>query len=85
LALFRLAESINGHPVSPPVPDSAFLSGPSDDGPMEGLFALFDFLVNNEVKIGGVSMNDVKLQRPEKVAQIVRALKNWEDTRNQLA
>jgi hypothetical protein len=85
LALFRLAESINERPVSPPVLDSAFPSGPRDDGPTEGLFALFDFLVNNEVEIGSVSINDVKLQRPEKVAQIVKALKSWEDTRNQLA
>ncbi|KAF8632449.1 hypothetical protein AX15_001885 [Amanita polypyramis BW_CC] len=81
LALFRLTESIKGHPASPPVPDSAFPSHPNDDKSIEGLFALFDFLVNNEVKMGSVSINDVRLQRPDKVAQIVKALKSWEDRR----
>lgn len=84
LALFRLAESIRGYPASPPVPDSAFPSGPSDDKSLEGLFALFDFLVNNEVKMGSVSINDIKLQRPDKVAQIVKALKSWEDKKRML-
>ena len=84
LALFRLAESIKGQPASPPVPDSAFPSHPYDDRAIEGLFSLFDFLVNNEVKMGSVSINDVRLQRPDKVAQIVKALKTWEDRKRLL-
>jgi hypothetical protein len=84
LALFRMAESIRGYPASPPVPDFVFPSGPSDDKSVEGLLTLFDFLVNNEVKIGSVSINDIKLQRPDKVAQIVKALKSWEDKQKML-
>ena len=84
LALFRLAEAIKGQPASPPVPDSAFPSHPYDDKSIEGLFSLFDFLVNNEVKMGSVSINDVRLQRPDKVAQIVRALKSWEEKKRLL-
>lgn len=84
LALFRLAEAIKGQPASPPVPDSAFPAHPYDDRAIEGLFSLFDFLVNNEVKMGSVSINDVRLQRPDKVAQIVKALKTWEDRKRLL-
>ncbi|KAM6501320.1 hypothetical protein JOM56_004334 [Amanita muscaria] len=85
LALFRIAESIKGKPMSPPLPDSSFPTGPNDDKAMEGLFALFDFLVNNEVKMGSVSINEVRLQRPDKIAQIVKALKSWEDRKRILS
>ncbi|KAJ7847871.1 hypothetical protein B0H13DRAFT_2091141 [Mycena leptocephala] len=51
LGLLRLAESIKGRPSSPPVPDSAFPKDPSDDN-LDGLFRLFDFLLDNEVRMG---------------------------------
>ncbi|KAL4256745.1 Polar growth protein [Pleurotus pulmonarius] len=51
LALLRLAESIKGSPSSPPVPDSAFPRDSNDDK-LDGLFKLFDFLLDNDVKIG---------------------------------
>ncbi|PFH47127.1 hypothetical protein AMATHDRAFT_50532 [Amanita thiersii Skay4041] len=85
LALFRLAESIRGYPASPPVPDSAFPADPQDEKSIDGLFSLFDFMVTNDVKVGSVSINDIRMQRPEKVAQIVKALKAWEDKRKAIA
>lgn len=80
LALLRLAESIRGKPSSPPVPDSAFPSGPNDDK-LDGLFKLFDFLLDNDVKTGSVSINEVRQGRREKIVQLMRALKAWDDKR----
>ncbi|KAF8958503.1 hypothetical protein BDZ97DRAFT_1923678 [Flammula alnicola] len=84
LALLRLAESIRGRPSSPPVPDSAFPVDPSDDK-LDGLFRLFDFLLDNDVKMGSVSINDVRQGKREKILQLLRALKAWEDKRRVLA
>jgi hypothetical protein len=84
LALLRLAESIKGRPASPPVPDSAFPSSPSDDK-LDGLFALFDFLLANEVKMGLVSINDIRQGRRDKIVQLLKALRAWEDKRRALA
>ncbi|KAF8885751.1 hypothetical protein BD779DRAFT_1532251 [Infundibulicybe gibba] len=81
LALLRLAESVKGYPSSPPVPDSAFPSDPNDDK-LDGLFKLFDFLLDNDVKMGSVSINDVRQGKREKIVQLLRALKAWEDKRN---
>jgi hypothetical protein len=78
LTLLRLAESINGKPSSPPVPDSAFPNGPSDDK-LDGLFRLFDFLLDNDVRMGSVSINDVRQGKREKIVQLLRALKAWEN------
>jgi len=80
LALLRLAESIRGKPSSPPVPDSAFPSGPNDDK-LDGLFRLFDFLLDNDVKTGSVSINEVRQGKREKILQLLRALKAWDDKR----
>ncbi|TFK28998.1 hypothetical protein FA15DRAFT_700565 [Coprinopsis marcescibilis] len=84
LALLRIAESIKGKPVSPPVPDSAFPTGPSDDK-LDGLFKLFDFLLDNDVKMGSVSINDVRQGKRDKILQLLKALKAWEDKRRALA
>ncbi|KIP10364.1 hypothetical protein PHLGIDRAFT_125572 [Phlebiopsis gigantea 11061_1 CR5-6] len=84
LALLRLAEDIKGRPASPPVPDSAFPTGPNDDR-LDGLFRLFDFLLDNDVKMGTVSINDIRQGRREKVAQLLNALKNWEEKRKAIA
>jgi len=84
LTLLRLAESIRGRPSSPPVPDSAFPSGPNDDK-LDGLFKLFDFLLDNDVKIGAVSINDVRHGKRDKILQLLRALKLWEDKRRAAA
>ncbi|GAW03000.1 Protein pob1 [Lentinula edodes] len=53
LTILRLAEAIKGRPSSPPVPDSAFPADPGDDK-LDGLFRLFDFLLDNDVKMGSV-------------------------------
>ncbi|KZV86236.1 hypothetical protein EXIGLDRAFT_725062 [Exidia glandulosa HHB12029] len=82
LVLFRLAESIKGRPSG--VPDSVFPSGPTDDR-LEGLFKLFDFLLDNDVKTGSVSINDVRQGRRDKIVQLVRSLKGWEDKRLAIA
>lgn len=84
LALLRLAEDIKGKPSSPPVPDSAFPTGPNDDR-LDGLFRLFDFLLDNDVKMGTVSINDIRQGKREKVAQLLNSLKNWEEKRKAIA
>ncbi|KAF9000253.1 hypothetical protein BDQ17DRAFT_1359916 [Cyathus striatus] len=80
LALLRLAEAVKGKPASPPVPDSAFPTNPNDEK-LDGLFRLFDFLLDNEVKIGSVSINDIRQGKREKIVQLLRALKAWEEKR----
>jgi len=78
LVLFRLAEAIKGRPSD--VPDSAFPSGPHDDR-LEGVFKLFDFLLDNDIKTGSVSINDVRQGKRDKIILLVKALKAWEDKR----
>lgn len=80
LALLRLAEAIKGKASSPPVPNNAFPSGPNDDK-LDGLFRLFDFLLDNDVKMGSVSINDVRQGKREKIIQLLKALRAWEDKR----
>jgi hypothetical protein len=80
LALLRLAESIRGKPSSPPVPDSAFPTDITDDK-LDGLFKLFDFLLDNDVKVGSVSINDVRQGKRDKILQLLKALKTWEEKR----
>ena len=84
LAILRLAESIKGRPSSPPVPDSAFPIGPMDDK-LDGLFRLFDFLLDNDVKMGSVSINDIRQGKRDKILQLLKALKSWDDKRRALA
>ncbi|KAI0071841.1 hypothetical protein K474DRAFT_1629965 [Panus rudis PR-1116 ss-1] len=84
LALLRLAEGIKGKPASPPVPDSAFPSGPNDDK-LDGLFRLFDFLLDNDVKMGTVSINDIRQGKREKIVQLLRAMRAWEEKRKAIA
>jgi len=78
LVLFRLAEAIKGRASD--VPDSVFPSGPNDDR-LDGLFKLFDFMLDEDIKTGSVSINDVRQGKREKIVQLVRALKGWEDKR----
>lgn len=84
LTLLRLAEDVKGKPASPPVPDSAFPSGPDDDK-LDGLFRLFDFLLDNDIKMGAVSINDIRQGRREKVVQLLHALKTWDDKKKAIA
>lgn len=84
LTLLRLAEDIKGKPASPPVLDSAFPSGPHDDK-LDGLFRLFDYLLDNDVKMGTVSINDIRQGKRDKIIQLLRALKAWEDRRMAVA
>ncbi|KAJ3556322.1 hypothetical protein NM688_g2090 [Phlebia brevispora] len=80
LGLLRIAEDIKGVPSSPPVPDSAFPSA-SNDEKLDGLFALFDYLLDNDVKIGAVSINDIRQNSKPKIIQILHALRSWEEKR----
>ena len=80
LELLRIAESIKGvrgHSA----PDSAFPCGPNDDT-LEGLFSLFDFLLDNDVKMGTISINDVRQQKRDKMIQLLKALRAWEEKRH---
>ena len=78
LNLMRIAEAIKGSPASPPVLDSSFPSGPNDDK-LDGLFSLFDFLLNNDVRLGTVSINDIRQGKVDKTVQLLKALKSWEE------
>ncbi|TFY59977.1 hypothetical protein EVJ58_g5442 [Rhodofomes roseus] len=84
LALLRLAEDIKGKQATPRVPDSAFPSGPNDDK-LDGLFKLFDFLLDNDVKMGTVSINDIRQGKRDKMIQLLKALRAWEDRRKAIA
>ena len=84
LHLMRIAESIRGKPASPPVLDSSFPSGPDDDK-LDGLFSLFDFLLNNDVRLGAVSINDLRQGKKDKIIQLLKALRSWEDNRMEIS
>ncbi|KAB5587980.1 Acyl-CoA dehydrogenase [Ceratobasidium theobromae] len=56
---FRLVEAIKDADSS--FPDSAFSQGPGDER-LEGLFKLFDFLLDHDVRMGSVSINDVPVR-----------------------
>ena len=84
VALLRLAEDIKGKPASPPVLDNSFPTGPTDDR-LDGLFRLFDFLLDNDVKMGTVSINDIRHGKREKVIQLLHAMRAWEDKRKAIA
>ncbi len=47
------------------MPDSAFPSGLGDDK-LDGLFRLSDFLLDNDDKMGSVSINDLRQRKPDK-------------------
>jgi hypothetical protein len=66
---------------SPIAPDSAFPRGPNDDT-LEGLFILFDFLLDNDVKTGMTSINDVRQRKRGKMIQLLKALRAWEEKRH---
>jgi hypothetical protein len=80
----RLAEAIKGKPASPPVLDSSFPTGPHDDK-LDGLFRLFDYLLDNDVKMGSVSINDIRQGKREKLVQMLKALRAWEEKRRAIA
>ena len=84
LALYRLAEAIKGKPTEPPVPDNLFPSGPNDDR-LDGIFKLFDFFLNNDIRMGNVSINDVRQGRRDKIIQLLRGLRAWEEKRKNIA
>ncbi|KAH9056353.1 hypothetical protein EDB87DRAFT_1637438 [Lactarius vividus] len=85
LELLRIAESIKGLRSSS-VPDSAFPRGRGndDDDKLEGLFTLFDFLLDNDVKMGTVSINDVRQGKRDKINQLLKALRAWDDKRKMI-
>ena len=83
LAILRLAEDMMGKSAMPPIPDSAFPSGSNDDK-LDGLFRLFDFLLDNDVKMGSVSINDVRQGKRDRVMHLLKALRTWEDRRREI-
>jgi len=93
LVLFRLAESIKTNGESekgnrvdygiPEVPDSVFPSSPTDDK-LDGLFVLFDFLLDNDVRMGNVTINDVRSGERDQLVVLVKALKAWEDQKKEM-
>lgn len=80
----RLSEAIKGRAAIPAVPDSLFPADTNDDK-LDGLFKLFDFLLDNDVKMGSLSINDIRQGKRDKVVQLLKALKAWEDKRKTLA
>lgn len=46
---------------------------------------LFDFLLDNEVKLSGISMADVKEGRSEKTIALIRSMKQWKEQRDAVA
>ncbi|KAG8929999.1 polar growth protein [Tulasnella sp. 418] len=82
LILYRLAESIKGVPTD--VPDSVFPSA-SEPDKLDGLFKLFDFLLDNDVRIGSVSINDLRQANRDKIILLVKSLKAWKEKRQELA
>jgi hypothetical protein len=74
LILFRLAEAIKETDCR--VPDSMF-----SQGRVDGLFKLFDFLLENDVRMGAVSINDIRSGNPEKIVGLVYALRSWAQKR----
>jgi len=78
LSLLRLGENIRGYPCEPPVPDSAFPTQRGEER-LDGLFRLFDLLLDEGVKMGMISINEVKSGNPEKINQLLRAMRAWED------
>ncbi|KAF8324573.1 uncharacterized protein EI90DRAFT_3075110 [Cantharellus anzutake] len=83
LVLYRVAEHIKGTPYGSEVTDSAFPSSPTDEK-LDGLFILFDFLLDNDVRMGSVSINDVRQGNHDKLVQLVKSLKSWEEKRQEL-
>lgn len=78
LAILRLSERVFGKTVSPPLADTAFPSGPNDDT-LDGLFRLFDFLMDNGVTLDGISLNDVRQGKRDKVMQLLKNLKTKQE------
>ncbi|KAH9987791.1 hypothetical protein BJV77DRAFT_1024192 [Russula vinacea] len=68
LELLRIAESIKG--VRSNIPDRLFPRGPNDNK-VDGLLNLFDFLLDNGVKMG----------TRDKIIQLLKALREWEEKR----
>jgi len=57
-----------------------FSRGPEHET-LEGLFALVDFLIGEDVSSGAVNVNDVPRSKRDKVIQLLRALRAWEKHR----
>jgi hypothetical protein len=93
LVLYRLAESIKTNGDSdkgnradygiPEVPDSIFPSS-LNDAKLDGLFVLFDFLLDNDVRTGNVTINDVRSGNRDQLVLLVKALKAWEDQNKEM-
>lgn len=94
LILYRLAESIkygqefatarlqDPPPDDPVVPDSLF---EDNEERVEGLMKLFDFLLDNDVKLSGISMADIKEGRSEKIIALIKSMKTWKEQRDAIA
>jgi hypothetical protein len=84
LNLMRIAESIKGK-ARLTARSRHLVPVRTDDDKLDGLFSLFDFLLNNDVHLGGVSINDIRQGKKDKIIQLLKALKSWEDKRMEIS
>jgi hypothetical protein len=43
---------------------------------------LFDFLLDNDVKLSGISMADIRDGRTEKIIALLKSMKQWKEQRD---
>ncbi|KZP00305.1 hypothetical protein CALVIDRAFT_595672 [Calocera viscosa TUFC12733] len=79
LVLFRLVEKISGKVQG--VPDALFMASLDSEDSFEGLFKLFDIMVENGVSTADVSMTDIHTGNVKGITQLIEAIKAWSDTR----
>lgn len=49
------------------------------------MFWLFDYIRDHDVKIGSVNITDIRHGKREKIVQMMKALRAWEDKRRAIA
>ncbi|KZT60847.1 hypothetical protein CALCODRAFT_480491 [Calocera cornea HHB12733] len=79
LVLFRLVEKISGKVQG--VPDALFMASLDSEDSFEGLFQLFDIMVENGISTADVSMTDIHTGNAKSITQLVEAIKLWSETR----
>ncbi|EJU06671.1 hypothetical protein DACRYDRAFT_113317 [Dacryopinax primogenitus] len=79
LVLFRLVEKLSGKVQG--VPDALFMASLDSEDSFEGLFKLFDIMVENGISTADVSMSDVHTGDTKSIVQLVQSVKRWNDAR----
>jgi len=75
LVLFRLIERLSGKITG--VPDALFMVSLDDEDSFEGLFKLFDIMLENNISTEDVSMTDVHSGDAKSIVQLVESIKAW--------